>query len=168
MAELERAERNDVGRAREWLARAVHAPPDPAWTADGHVSDHWLPASPVTGRLDALEWRVPVTGMASLSVIEPEAAPPAPVQIASEAPLKSDEPPPDQTPTATVAQSPSSHSIDEPPQQTPASKLGAKLEIKPEPIIPLILVPDDPGPDAVDENEPHAEQDSGGWRKIFG
>ena len=61
----ERAERNDVGRAREWLARAVHAPPDPAWTADGHVSDHWLPASPVTGRLDALEWRVPVTGMAS-------------------------------------------------------------------------------------------------------
>ena len=63
MAELERAERNDVGRAREWLARAVHAAPDPAWTADGHVSDRWLPASPVTGRLDALEWRVPVTGV---------------------------------------------------------------------------------------------------------
>ena len=49
-------------------------------------------------------------------------------------------------------------------QQTPVSK----LETKPEPIIPLILVPDDPGPDAVDENEPHAEQESGGWRKIFG
>ncbi len=168
MAELERAERNDVGRAREWLARAVHAPPDPAWTADGHVSDHWLPASPVTGRLDALEWRVPVTGMASLQAIEPEPVPPAPVQIQSNTSPKSDEPPPDQTPTATVAQSPSSHSIDEAPQQTPASKPGAKLETKPEPIIPLILVPDDPGPDAVDENEPRAEQESGGWRKIFG
>ena len=47
MAELERAERNDEGRAREWLARAVNAAPDPAWTADGYVSDRWLPASPV-------------------------------------------------------------------------------------------------------------------------
>ena len=46
MAELERTERNDEGRAREWIARAVHAAPDPAWTADGHVSDSWLPVSP--------------------------------------------------------------------------------------------------------------------------
>ena len=65
MAELERAERNDEGRAREWLARALHAAPDPAWTADGHVSDRWLAVSPVTGRLDAFEWRVPLTGMVS-------------------------------------------------------------------------------------------------------
>jgi HemY protein len=164
MAELERAERNDVGRAREWLARAVHAPPDPTWTADGHVSDRWLPASPVTGRLDALEWRVPVTGMASLSAIEPEPAPPVPVQIESEAPPKGDEPPFDQTSAATTADTTSSRSSDGSRQQTPVSK----LETKPEPIIPLILVPDDPGPDAVDENEPHAEQESGGWRKIFG
>ena len=62
MAELERAEHNDEGRAREWIARALHAAPDPAWTADGHVSDRWLPASPVTGRLDAFEWRVPLSG----------------------------------------------------------------------------------------------------------
>ena len=65
MAELERAEHNDEGRAREWIARAVNAAPDPAWTADGHVSDRWLPASPVTGRLDAFEWRVPLTGTLS-------------------------------------------------------------------------------------------------------
>ena len=37
MAELERAERNDGGQAREWIARALHAAPDPAWTAEGHV-----------------------------------------------------------------------------------------------------------------------------------
>ena len=60
MAELERIEHNDEGRAREWIARALNAAPDPAWTAEGHVSDRWLPVSP-SGRLDAFEWRVPVT-----------------------------------------------------------------------------------------------------------
>jgi HemY protein len=78
MAELERAEHGDEGRAREWTARAVHAAPDPAWTADGHVSDRWLPASPVTGKLDAFEWRVPLTGTLSAPVIEPEPPPPSP------------------------------------------------------------------------------------------
>jgi HemY protein len=165
MAELERAERNDIGRAREWLARAVHAPPDPAWTADGHVSDQWLPASPVTGRLDALEWRVPVTGVTSAPVIESEPAPPVPVPLAAVAPSKNDEPPLDQSTPATVAQPSSARSIDESLQQAPASK----PETKPEPIIPLIHAPDDPGPDAVEENEPHTEQENGsGWRKIFG
>ena len=72
MAALERAE-GDEGRAREWLARALHAAPDPAWTADGYVSERWLPLSPVTGRLDAFEWRVPLTGMTSAApVIESE------------------------------------------------------------------------------------------------
>ena len=33
--ELERAEHNDEGRAREWIARALNAAPDPAWTAEG-------------------------------------------------------------------------------------------------------------------------------------
>ena len=72
MAELERAERNDEGRAREWIARAVNAAPDPKWTAEGHISDHWLPVSP-SGRLDAFEWRVPVTGIAGPTpAIDPE------------------------------------------------------------------------------------------------
>ena len=94
MAELERAERNDEGRAREWLARALHAAPDPAWTADGHVSDRWLAASPVTGRLDAFEWRVPLTGMVSAPVIEPEPAPATPAEIAATPPHEPGEPPP--------------------------------------------------------------------------
>ncbi|HWL06289.1 MAG TPA: heme biosynthesis HemY N-terminal domain-containing protein [Xanthobacteraceae bacterium] len=61
MAELERAEHGDEGRAREWTARAAYAAPDPAWTADGVVSERWLPVSPVSGRIDAFHWRVPVT-----------------------------------------------------------------------------------------------------------
>jgi HemY protein len=61
MAELEEVESGDAGRVREWLGRAVRAPRDAAWTADGVVLEHWQPVSPVTGRLDAVEWRVPVT-----------------------------------------------------------------------------------------------------------
>jgi HemY protein len=60
MARIEGEQMNDAGRVRQWLARAVNAPRDPAWTADGVVSDHWAPTSPVTGALDAFEWRIPV------------------------------------------------------------------------------------------------------------
>jgi HemY protein len=61
MADLEEAESGDLGRARAWQARAVYAPRDPAWTADGVVLEEWAPMSPVTGNLDAVEWKVPVT-----------------------------------------------------------------------------------------------------------
>jgi HemY protein len=60
MADLEEAESGDLGRARGWQARAVYAPRDPAWTADGVVLEEWAPISPVTGNLDAVEWKVPV------------------------------------------------------------------------------------------------------------
>jgi HemY protein len=52
----------DEGRAREWMIRALRARRDPAWTADGFVSERWLPVSPVTGRLDAFEWKDPLAG----------------------------------------------------------------------------------------------------------
>jgi HemY protein len=42
--------------------RALH---DPAWTADGYVSDRWRPVSPVTGRLDAFQWQTPVAALPS-------------------------------------------------------------------------------------------------------
>ena len=65
MARIESGEHGDTGRVREWLARAVNAPRDPAWTADGIVSESWSPVSPVTGQLDAFQWRVPVADMES-------------------------------------------------------------------------------------------------------
>ncbi|MEP0330264.1 MAG: heme biosynthesis HemY N-terminal domain-containing protein [Anderseniella sp.] len=64
MAEIEEGEFGDKGRAREWLARAVRAPRDPAWTADGHISRIWLPVSPVSGELGGFKWKVPVEGIA--------------------------------------------------------------------------------------------------------
>jgi len=45
MAEIEEKEHGDEGRAREWMTRAVHARRDPAWTADGVVSERWMPVS---------------------------------------------------------------------------------------------------------------------------
>jgi HemY protein len=65
MAELERAEHGDGGRARAWTLRAVRARHDPAWTADGYVSERWRPVSPVTGRLDAFQWQTPVASLPS-------------------------------------------------------------------------------------------------------
>lgn len=74
MAEIEEGEFGDKGRAREWLSRAVRAPRDPAWTADGFISRTWLPVSPVTGELGGFKWKVPVEGIA---YDEPEADEPA-------------------------------------------------------------------------------------------
>ncbi len=65
MAEIERGEHDDEGAARAWTLRAVRAALDPVWTADGFVSDRWRPVSPVTGRLDAFQWMVPVAALPS-------------------------------------------------------------------------------------------------------
>ncbi|MBO0904883.1 heme biosynthesis protein HemY [Jiella sonneratiae] len=59
LADIEEEDTGEVGRIREWMAKAIRAPRDPAWTADGVVSENWAPVSPVTGRLDAYEWKAP-------------------------------------------------------------------------------------------------------------
>ncbi|HEX3938246.1 MAG TPA: heme biosynthesis HemY N-terminal domain-containing protein [Xanthobacteraceae bacterium] len=161
MAALERAERNDEGRAREWLARAVNAAPDPAWTADGHVSEHWQAASPVTGRLDAFEWRVPLTGAVANPAIEPD-QPPAAATITADPPQETSKAPPAETLEMAAA------TVEMKTETKPEPKAAIKPDPPPQPIIPLIHVPDDPGPDAVPEIEPHAEHPNAGWRKIFG
>ena len=179
MAELERAEHNDEGRAREWIARALHAAPDPAWTAEGHVSDRWRPLSP-SGKLDAFEWRIPLTGLTPVAPsIEPVAAPVAAVTAApavaiennsadkapaaleppaaSEAPVAQDE-----TQEKSEAQAPAAASM---PNR--GVTRATAVPPKPEAVIPLVHAPDDPGPDSVDETTPRPEAPNGGWRRIF-
>lgn len=97
MAEIE-GRSGQAGAAREWLARAARAPRDKAWISDGHVSDRWLPVSPVTGRLDSCVWETPPALLGDgngpdVASFEPDAeeeapvmpgraiAPPAPVSI---------------------------------------------------------------------------------------
>jgi len=80
MAELEMAQ-GDEGRAREWMARALNARRDPAWTADAFVSERWQPISPVSGRLDAFEWKDPLAGEDHGTVIEHRVEPQVPATI---------------------------------------------------------------------------------------
>lgn len=103
MARIEAGENDDKGRVREWLARAVNAARDPAWTADGVVADRWEPVSPVTGALDAFQWRVPVENRDSSSktvlserleeLLAISAPKPVDQEPADKAPATSPEPP---------------------------------------------------------------------------
>lgn len=113
LADIEQAEGGSQGKVKNWLAKAVRAEPDPAWTADGMVSSEWAPMSPVTGRLDAFEWKTPmgrVQALIELDVDEPEiveaasapspASTPAPEAAAVIAPAEID-PAPRSQPAAT-------------------------------------------------------------------
>src|SRR5262249_36551805 len=138
MAELEELT-GDAGRAREWMGRALHARHDPAWTADGFVSERWMPVSPVSGRLEAFQWKVPVEEVVGQGgMIEA----PVPAAIGT-AVAPAPEPPPPEPPPQ------------EPPA-APAPRVPTLRRDGPEPqapIIPLVHAPDDPGPDAEREME---------------
>jgi len=163
MAELERAASNDEGRAREWIARALSAAPDPAWTAEGTVSDRWLPVSP-SGRLDGFEWRVPLRAIASAApVIEASRPDATPVQTLN-ALVEPREPAPGQVPETEKAEAIGATSA----SATAASARHAGTPDQPmaAPVIPLIHAPDDPGPEVSEEPEPRAEPQAT-WRKMF-
>jgi HemY protein len=172
MAELEEAEHGDVGRAREWMARAVHAQRDPAWTAEGFVSERWLPVSPVTHRLDAFEWRVPVAELAApRAEATAEAEPPALIapSMAEEAPVVDvsiiEPPKPSEQQPAPAADEKQSDNTaarqpeaavpataDRSPRPRPATGSGrTRAPHMAEPISPLVRAPDDPGPEPLDE-----------------
>lgn len=59
LADIEEAETGEEGKVRQHLARALASPRDPAWIADGVAAERWAPTSPVTGKLDAFEWKKP-------------------------------------------------------------------------------------------------------------
>jgi HemY protein len=148
MADLEQAEFADEGRSREWTARAVHAARDPAWTADGYVSEQWLPVSPVTGRIDAFEWKAPAAAV----------APPVPAQEPAE--------PEPQRPVIEAKPAAPASAPSPPPARTVAKAREPKV---PESVVPIAHVPDDPGPDPDHEREPLPETTApaAGWKRIF-
>ena len=159
MAELEELEHGDVGRAREWMARALRAGRDPAWTADGFVSERWLPVSPVSGRIDAFEWKIPLEEVAGRVIDEPAIAAPAPAEVA--APPASSEPP--KAPVLSpVAAGPAA----DPPLPLRSASTQPTRSATIEPIIPLRHAPDDPGPDPepLDERRLDGGSRNGGWR----
>src|SRR5262249_2426301 len=145
---------------------------DPAWTAEGHVSDRWLPVSP-SGKLDAFEWRVPVTGITRAAPpIEPAATSIAAVTTAPPVAANNDM---SEKPAALEGPAPHDQVQDHADSSSPAAPAcdGPATRVSPTPpkreaVIPLVHAPDDPGPDATDETTPPPEpHNGGGWRRIF-
>lgn len=91
LADIEEAETGDQGKVRQLLSKAVRAPRDPAWVADGVVSERWAPVSPITGKLDAFTWRAPMERLGQLIDSEIDAAIPAIPAIPAAAPAAPDE-----------------------------------------------------------------------------
>ncbi len=154
MAEIEQHESGDEGRARESMARALRAPRDPAWTADGIVSERWMPVSPESGKLDAFQWKVPVSQIAdereTIDVADAPIVPsPAakPVEPANEPPkvIAAPLPPASPAPRESIA--------------LPAVRPAAPPRV--EAVIPLVHAPDDPGPDPVPDQDPQPEPPAG-------
>jgi HemY protein len=168
MAHLEQAEFGDEGRARAWTARALRARRDPVWVADGFVSDRWLPLSPVSGRLDAFAWKVPLAGLthdgpaldpqdeAPLLVEEKPAAAPADAEAGVQAEAEAETDADSGTPPAAEARA--------------EIALARPLAVAEE-IVPAVPVPDDPGPDPDmnPERAVFAQPDAApsGWRRFF-
>jgi len=157
MAEIEERESGDEGRAREWMARALRARRDPAWTADGLVSERWMPVSPVSGRLDAFQWKVPLAELGDdRDVIESDdmsggdrPSPVAPLPAVQPAVLRARS-----EPTAATAAKPEGAGS---PAPRPAAALPASHRMPPlvsQSVIPLLHVPDDPGPEPAPDLDP--------------
>jgi HemY protein len=193
MAELEEMEHGDEGRAREWMTRAVHAQRDPAWTADGFVSERWLPVSPVTGRLDAFQWKDPLAGRdgsgtvienigARGELIDPSGRTAAPQDNARPAPDRpgaAQSADADETAAGRETPSASRAAGDDaaPPstgrrQAAPVQRADRAVAVTPrlDKVIPLVHVPDDPGPDpepAIDSAaEPPPVSSGDGWQRL--
>lgn len=167
MAELEQLEGDD-GRAREWIGRALNAALDPAWTADGFVSDRWLPVSPVSGRLDAFQWKVPVSDLGDGSERAPlliEAAPPEPESPRPEL-LRQDLPREVASPPLGNVTAENGATRSAAPSR--ASAAIARPAARVAPIIPLAQIPDDPGPEPEAETdiEVAAEPRPDAWQRI--
>jgi len=188
MAEIERTEHGDTGKARAWTLRAVRALHDAVWTADGYVSDRWRPVSPVSGRLDAFQWQMPLSALPSGNgAVEPSpfeqamlAATPERSVVASELPETPALVAQDNAPTLPAAADPAPSPPPAAAAPAPAAApplFRARTDIpgageKPQPavppVIPIVRPPDDPGVDDGTEPDEFAELpapgQTGGWR----
>jgi len=156
MAELERTEHGDAGRAREWTLRAVRARHDPSWTADGYVSDRWRPVSPVTGRLDAFQWQTPVASLPSdqgAAIAASAFAEAMPIRPAITAGLA--EPPREVTP-APEPETKAAAEIKAEAEPEPEPVAVQPVEAAPEPVTAPALQDNLPPPAAVESAQPAA------------
>jgi len=137
MAEIEESEHGDEGRVREWMARAMRASGDPFWTADGVVSERWLPVSP-NGRLDGFEWKVPLAEIGVTRAVIEVTAPPADMPARPE-----------------PAAAPENKPADKSRKRVKSNMFSKTTPVQP--VIPLVHAPDDPGLDSGLDRDPVPE-----------
>ena len=147
MAEIEEGEHGDQGRVRAWLARALGAPRDPAWIADGRVFAEWAPVSPVSGRVDAFEWKVPPARLPAERQMEIEAwamasEPPPAVEAKAVTAAPAAEPPPPAKPAEAGPEA--AKPAEEPDDAKPAEAKPGAAKVVHADLEPR--APDDPGP----------------------
>ena len=141
---------NGGAAARVWLARAIHAPADPCWVADGYQSHTWVAVVPATGAFDALNWQAPVSRDGVRAALVPPDVPsgpstPAPSEdgaadIAAEAEAEA----PDQGQTEE----------DKPLDEAPAR------DTLPEHVV---VAPDDPGPEGFGFEDASSKEEGAKW-----
>src|SRR5690606_34098520 len=93
LADIEEAQTGDQGKIRQWLGMALRAPRDLAWVADGYVAERWAPVSPVSGKLDAFEWKAPSERLGQLVEAMPDAPRTPPAALPPVAPVAPPAPP---------------------------------------------------------------------------
>ncbi|TIS71193.1 MAG: heme biosynthesis protein HemY, partial [Mesorhizobium sp.] len=137
--------------------KAVRAPRDPAWVADGVVSERWAPVSPITGKLDAFEWRAPMERLGQLIDSDedaPDAAVPtiaAPIEPAKENVIELN--PAGSAERPTTAEASESGEDDVAPVNATAFAAVPPDAEAVEPAEELARLPDDPGVDPDDEDQ---------------
>ncbi|BCG70007.1 heme biosynthesis protein HemY [Mesorhizobium sp. 113-1-2] len=157
LADIEEAETGDQGKVRQLLSKAVRAPRDPAWVADGVVSERWAPVSPVTGRLDAFEWRAPMERLGQLIDSRddsPETTVPVIEALAKPASEKSIDAVDHVAPASETAGKGTDRSEDQVTPVTAAAFAAVPADAEAvEPAEELARLPDDPGVDPDEEAE---------------
>lgn len=161
LADIEEADTGDQGKIRHFLGQAVRAQRDPAWVAEGVVSEKWAPLSPVSGKLDAFEWKTPAERISQIiepyEPYEPETASPAPVPIAPPPATAEVEAEPVEKPVVETPPAPVVEKTVEP--VGPASVVSSPiLDVEPttaedeEDVRVMTRLPDDPGVDPDDKD----------------
>lgn len=154
MGALESAE-DHGGEAQTWLARAIHAPLDACWVAEGYQSHVWVAVVPETGAFDALNWQVSTQRAGSRAAL----VPPPPMT-----------PQPPESPVSDVGEAegkalPSAEKEPVSPQNEPekADTVDERSghDTLSDRVVPehVVLAPDDPGPEGsgIDETGPKGE-----------
>ena len=152
MGALEGAEDHSPA-ARVWLARAIHAPADPCWVAEGYQSHAWVAVVPATGAFDALNWQTPISRDGAQAAL----VPPEPSSVVLPESESTDVAPSDSKTASEADADTPDHGKDE--SDTPLDETSARDRL-PEHVV---VAPDDPGPEGSGFEDASGKEENAKW-----